>query len=87
MNEPERNHKSHPLEVVYDVGWVSVVELGHRDINELHLLSLQHSDGLLQLLQVELRWQLHLHLKHRHDTFTHSFNSFNRHTGLTRTDL
>ncbi len=54
---------SHPLEVVDDVCRVSVVELGHGDVDELHLLPLQHSDPLLQLPHVELVWQIHLHLQ------------------------
>ncbi len=54
---------SHPLEVVDDVSWVSVVELGHGDVDELHLLPLKHLDSLLQLPQLELVGQIHLHLK------------------------
>lgn len=54
---------SHPLEVVDDVGGVSVIELGHGDIDELDLLVLQHPDPLLQLTQGELVGQLHLHLQ------------------------
>lgn len=54
---------SHPLEVMDDVRGVSVIKVGHRDIDELHLLLLQHLDPLLQLPQVVLVWQLHLHLQ------------------------
>lgn len=53
---------SHLVEVVDDVSRVPVLELWHGDVDELHLLPLQHPDPLLQLPQLELVWQLQLHL-------------------------
>lgn len=55
----------HPLEVVDDVCRVSVVELGHGDVDELHLLHLQDPDPLLDLSQLELARQLHRHLQNQ----------------------
>lgn len=49
---------SHPVEVMNDVSRVTVTELGHWDINELHPLVLQNPDSLLNPLG--WGWQIHL---------------------------
>lgn len=48
-----------------DFGRVSILKLGNGDVDELHLLPLQHPDLLLQLVQLELVWQLQLHLQNQ----------------------
>lgn len=48
-----------------NVSRVSVIELGHGDVDELHLLPLQHLDPLLQLPQLELVRQLQLLLRRK----------------------
>lgn len=43
-----------------DIGWVSIAEIWHRDVDELHLLLLQDLN-LLKVLQLILRPLSHLH--------------------------
>lgn len=50
----------HPLEVVDDVSSVSVLEVWHRHVDELHLVPLQHPDPLFQQSLKVPVWHIHL---------------------------
>lgn len=50
----------HPSEVMHDDGRVAVTEVGHRDVDELHLLVLQHSHDLIDPAQAHCRLLHHV---------------------------